>query len=334
MRSTLRNALLASAMLSLFAAPAMAPAAMAKDTISFAYLLDPAYDAVVWPITHGKVTSDTIDVQVKSLDIPALLQATGAKTYDVIMTAAIGVPSAKSHGLDLAIMATALRNVAHGGKGAAIYVKADSPFKSVTDLKGKTMATQSLPSTGTTLMRIGLWKTYGMNVSYDGGDMRWVEVPATAMPGALLTGRIDAATLTHSEAYNASKSSDFRNIASLDDAINQAIGEPAVVAILAGYPEKLAAKPDDYKEFARVVKASADYTRAHIDEVSAAMSAETKMDPAFFSDWLHEYTQVPMVVSDDDVKAIDKLWELSKELGIIKDYPPAASMVWKDALKQ
>src|ERR1700722_4352305 len=117
MRSTLRNALLASAMLSLFAAPAMAPAAMAKDTISFAYLLDPAYDAVVWPITHGKVTSDTIDVQVKSLDIPALLQATGAKTYDVIMTAAIGVPAAKSHGLDLAIMAPGLRSVGHGGKG-------------------------------------------------------------------------------------------------------------------------------------------------------------------------------------------------------------------------
>ena len=325
----LGRALLASGILSLLALPAMA-----KDTISFAYLLDPAYDAVVWPLTHGKVTSDTVDVQVKSLDIPALLQATGAKTYDVIMTAAIGVPAAKSHGLDLSIMATALRNVAHGGKGAAIYVKADSPFKSVLDLKGKTIATQSLPSTGTTLMRIGLWKTFGMNVSYDGGDMRWVEVPATAMPGALLTGRIDAASLTHSESYNASKSADFRNIASLDDAINQAIGEPAVVAILAGYPEKLAAKPAAYKEFARMVKASADYTRAHVDEVSKAMSSETKMDPAFFSDWLTEYTQVPMVVSDDDVKAIDKLWELSKELGIIKEYPPAASMVWKDALKQ
>src|SRR5215467_6304455 len=171
MRKEIRRVVLTSAFAALFAAPAAA-----KDTISFAYLLDPAYDAVVWPLTHGKVTSDTIDVQVKSLDIPALLQATGARTYDVVMTAAIGVPQAKSRGLELAIMATALRNRAEGGKGGGIYVKADSPYKTMTDLKGKTLATQSMPSTGTTLMRIGLWKTYGMNVSFDGGDLHWVEV--------------------------------------------------------------------------------------------------------------------------------------------------------------
>jgi NitT/TauT family transport system substrate-binding protein len=329
MKKQLRTALLASAFAALLAAPAAA-----KDTISFAYLLDPAYDAVVWPLTQGKITSETVDVNVKSLDIPALLQATGAKTYDVIMTAAIGVPQAKSRGLELSIMATALRNHAHGGKGGAIYVKADSPYKTMQDLKGKTLATQSMPSTGTTLMRIGLWKTYGMNVSFDGGDLRWVEVPATAMPGALLTGRIDAASLTHSEAYNAQHSKEFRIVASLDDAINKAIGEPAVVAILAGYPEKLAAKPAAYKEFARMVKASADYTRAHVDEVAGALSKETKMDPSFFSDWLNEYTEVPMVVSDNDVKAIQRLWELSKELNIIKEYPSAESMVWKDAIRQ
>jgi NitT/TauT family transport system substrate-binding protein len=329
MKKQLRTALLASAFAALLAAPATA-----KDTISFAYLLDPAYDAVVWPLTHGKVTSETVDVHVKSLDIPALLQATGAKTYDVIMTAAIGVPQAKSRGLELSIMATALRNHAQGGKGGAIYVKADSPYKTMQDLKGKTLATQSMPSTGTTLMRIGLWKTYGMNVSFDGGDLRWVEVPATAMPGALLTGRIDAASLTHSEAYNASRSKEFRIVASLDDAINKAIGEPAVVAILAGYPEKLAAKPAAYKEFARMVKASADYTRAHVDEVAGALSKETKMDPSFFSDWLNEYTEVPMAVSDNDVKAIQRLWELSKELNIIKEYPSAESMIWKDAIRQ
>jgi NitT/TauT family transport system substrate-binding protein len=329
MKKQLRTALLASA----FAALLVTPAA-AKDTISFAYLLDPAYDAVVWPLTHGKVTSETVDVHVKSLDIPALLQATGAKTYDVIMTAAIGVPQAKSRGLELSIMATALRNHAQGGKGGAIYVKADSPYKTMQDLRGKTLATQSMPSTGTTLMRIGLWKTYGMNVSFDGGDLRWVEVPATAMPGALLTGRIDAASLTHSEAYNASRSKEFRIVASLDDAINKAIGEPAVVAILAGYPEKLAAKPAAYKEFARMVKASADYTRAHVDEVAGALSKETKMDPSFFSDWLNEYTEVPMAVSDNDVKAIQRLWELSKELNIIKEYPSAESMIWKDAIRQ
>ncbi len=72
-----------------------------------------------------------------------------------------------------------------------------------------------------------------------------------------------------------------------------------------------------------MVKASADYTRGHVDEVAGALGKDTKMEPAFFSDWLNEYTQVPMVVSADDVKAIQRLWELSKELGIIKEYPSA-----------
>jgi hypothetical protein len=34
------------------------------------------------------------------------------------------------------------------------------------------------------------------------------------------------------------------------------------------------------------------------------------------------------------VKAIQRLWELSKELGIIKEYPPAESMIWKDAIRE
>ena len=73
------------------------------------------------------------------------------------MSAAIGVPIAKSRGLDLVIMASALRNIVHG-KSSGIFVKADSPYHTMLDLKGKTIGNYSLPSTGTTLMRIGLWK--------------------------------------------------------------------------------------------------------------------------------------------------------------------------------
>ncbi len=305
----------------------------AKETITFAYLLDPSYDAIVWPLKTGKVKSDLIDVEMKSLDIPALLQITGSKSFDVVMSAAIGVPIAKSRGLDLVIMAAALRNIDHG-KSSGIFVKTDSPYHAMLDLKGKTIGNYSLPSTGTTLMRIGLWKKYGMNVSYDNGDMKWVEIPASALPGALLTGRIDAATLSHSEAYLAERNKDFRVLAQLNDAIDDAVGAPAVSAVLVGYPEKLAARPAAFKEFARVIKASSDYTRAHVDEVAASVSAETKMPPAFFKSWLTEYFEAPMVLSDGDLRAISNLWRLSKELGVIKSYPNISDVVWKDALRQ
>jgi NitT/TauT family transport system substrate-binding protein len=320
------------ALLALFAALLCGLPAEAKEKITFAYLLDPSYDAIVWPLKTGKVTSDLIDVEMKSLDIPALLQITGAKSFDVVMTAAIGVPVAKSRGLDLVIMAAALRNIVHG-KSSGIFVKADSPFHEVTDLKGKTMGNYSLPSTGTTLMRIGLWKKYGINVAYEGGDMKWVEIPASALPGALLTNRIDAATLAHSEAYLADRSKDFRLLAQLNDAIDDAVGAPGVSAVLASYPDKLAARPAEFKEFARVIKASSDYTRAHVAEVAAAVGAESKMPPAFFDTWLNEYFEAPMVLSDGDMTAISNLWRLSKELGVIKSYPELKDVVWQDALR-
>jgi NitT/TauT family transport system substrate-binding protein len=320
---------LAAGLLALLAVPASA-----KEKITFAYLLDPAYDAVMWPLKSGKIASDTVEVETKALDIPALLQVTGAKSYDVVMTAAIGVPAAKARGLDLTIMAAALRNHPDGRKGGDIYVKADSPFRTIEDLKGKTIGNYSLPSTGTTLMRLALWKQHGVNVSYDGGDMKWVEMPASALPGALITSRIDAATLTHSQAYLAGNSQDFRLLIGLNADVNKTVGGPAVSAVLVGYPEKLAARPEAYKEFARLARASSDYTRTHVPEVAAAMSAETKIDPAFFQTWLDDYFEAPMALTASDEQVIGKLWELSKELGIIKTYPEVSSVVWKDALRQ
>jgi NitT/TauT family transport system substrate-binding protein len=321
--------ILAVALLATLAAPASA-----KEKVTFAYLLDPAYDAVMWPLKTGKVTSDTVDVETKSLDIPALLQVTGAKSYDVVMTAAIGVPAAKARGLDLTIMAAALRNHPGGSKGSDVYVKADSPIKSIEDLKGKTIGNYSLPSTGTTLMRLALWKQHGMNVSYDGGDMKWVEMPASALPGALITGRVDAATLSHSQAYLAENSKDFRLLIRLNADVNKTVGGPAISAVIVGYPEKLAARPEAYKEFMRVVKASSDYTRTHVPEVSEAMSKETKIDAEFFQSWIKDYFEAPMVLTASDEQVIGKLWELSKELGVIKSYPEVSSVVWKDAQRQ
>lgn len=302
----------------------------AKDTITFAYLLDPAYEAVVWPIATGKVTG-SIDIDLKALDIPALLQATGAKTYDVIMTAAIGVPEAKAHGLDLTILATALRNKSFGGKGGDIFVRTDSPYHTLADLKGKTIGNYSLPSTGTTLLRIAL-ANKGFNVAFDGGDFHWVQIPAAALPGALATHRVDAATLSHSQAYLAEHDRTFRVLARLNAAVNEGVGGPAISAILASYPDKLKARPAAFKEFARMILASNDYVRSHKAEVAAAMSKKTKLDPAYFTTWLDDYFDTPMTISATDEKVIHNLWAAAKSLGIIASYPDVKAVVWKDAL--
>ena len=147
--------------------------ATAKEKISYAYLLDPSMEGVFHGIKSGVVKSDKISIEFHPLAIPALIQSTPAKRFDVIMNAVMAIPYAKAKGLDLVVLSTAMR-ASPTGEGSAIWVKKDSPYKTINDLKGKKMGNYALKSTGTTWIRIALFKKYGVNVSYKNGDFNWI----------------------------------------------------------------------------------------------------------------------------------------------------------------
>ena len=173
--------------LKLMAAPAVMTVALpgfalAKEKVTYAYLLDPAYDAVTWAMSNGKVTSDLIEVEARGLAIPQLIQATSAKQYDVIMTAVIAIPPAAARGLELKVLSTALQQ-SRAGEGAGVWVKSDSPIKNPKELKGKTLGSYALRSTGYTQVRFALIKKYGLNAALEGGDLKQVEIQAPNLPG-------------------------------------------------------------------------------------------------------------------------------------------------------
>jgi NitT/TauT family transport system substrate-binding protein len=323
--------------LKLLAAPALMTVArpvraQAKEKITYAYLLDPAYDAVTWAMMNGKVGSDRITVDARGLAIPQLIQATSAKQYDVIMTAVIGIPPAVSHGLQLRILSTALQQAA-AGEGAGIWVKSDSPIKTPQELKGKTLGSYGLRSTGYTQVRVALAKKYGLNVALEGGDLRQVEIQAPNLPGALAAGQIDAATLIHSQAYRAMKSGEFRPIAETGRDNIELFHMRFVSALNIAYPERLAQRPEAYEEFDRMFRDSVRYALAHPDEVFTAVGKQNNLEPAFFKWWFANSSDVPGTFEESHAQAIMKLYELSKELGIIPDYPDIRSLVWEHALR-
>lgn len=307
--------------------------AFAQEKITVAHLLDPSHDAAFYAINNGKVSDPTIEVEAKGLAIPALIQATVSKQYDVIQTAVMAIPRARSKGLELQVLATGLRshNKPNGGD---IWVKADSPIQSAADLKGKKIGVYALNSTGITLIRVALWKKYGLNVSYQGGDMEWVEVPAPSIPAALASGTIDAGTLIHSQAYKAQQSGEFRSVvaAAVDNV--GVFGVPTVAAVYVGYPEKLEARPDAFKAFGQLLKASVQYALDNPDEVFNAVGKEKDIDPTFFAHWFENYSQIPAAVSDADITAMQKVWEFSKEMGILKEFPNAGDVIWEHALRE
>jgi NitT/TauT family transport system substrate-binding protein len=314
-------------------APAFAPAvAQAQNTVTFGYLADPSYEAALWALRNGKVPSK-VKVEATPLHIPALIQATAARTYDVIMTAAVAVPRARERGLDLKIIGTGLRYHA-SGEGAGIWVKKGSPIKKAEDLKGKKLGVYSLGSAGITLIRIALADVHGLNVAVRGGDLQFIETPGPALPAALASGSIDAATLIHSQAYKAMQTGDFVAITQTAGDLTKKFGVRMVSAVYAGYGDKLDAHPDDYKEFLKAVHASVQYALAHPDEVFPAVAASTKTDVGFFKTWYSKFSEIPVLLSDDDMKAIGVLWKRSIEMGILKQAPPVAETVWAPALNK
>ena len=158
--------------------------ATAKEKVTYGYLIDPALDGVLYAINQGIVKSDKIEIDGKALAIPALIQSTPTKRFDVLMNAVMAIPLAAKRGLELIVLSSALR-AGKGGLGAGIWVKKDSPYKTMADLKGKTVGNYALRATGTTWIRLALLKKYKLNVSYKGGDMNWVQIPAPALLTAL-----------------------------------------------------------------------------------------------------------------------------------------------------
>ena len=307
--------------------------AQAKDKVSYAYLIDPALEGVLYGIKSAKVTSDKIDIVATPLPIPALIQSTTTKQYDVVMNAVLSIPRALEQGLKMEVLSTALRSVASPVSGG-MWVKSTGPFKTLADLKGKTVGDTALQSTGTTWNRIALWKAHWVNIAYDNGDYKWVQMPATELLGALQTGHIEAANLIHLQVFQALKSGTYRSLLPTADDIEHLFHVAQVSAVNVAYPERLDAHPDDYKEFDRMIKASVDYANTHSAEVGKAIGEQFHISPEFFGWWLKNYSIFPGVVSNGDLKSMEVVWENAKALGMMGNYPKAESVVWKYAIRQ
>ena len=323
--------------LKLMAAPALMTLtrpglAQAKEKVTYAYLLDPAYDAVTWAMTNGKVTSDLITVEARGLAIPQLIQATSAKQFDVIMTAVIALPPAAARGLELRIMSTALQQAA-AGEGAGVWVKKDSAIQRPQELKGKALGSYGLRSTGYTQVRLALIHKYGLNAALEGGDLKQLEIQAPNLPAALAAGQIDAATLIHSQAFRALKSGEFRPIAETGRDNIELYGMRFISALNVAYPERLAQRPDAFREFNRMFRDSVRYALAHRDEVFGAVGAQNNLPPEFFTWWFEKSSDVPATFEESHALTIMKLYELSREIGMIQNFPDVRTLVWENALR-
>ncbi|MRX50431.1 PhnD/SsuA/transferrin family substrate-binding protein [Paracoccus sp. S-4012] len=301
-------------------------------TITFSHLANPSHEAALYAIEQGIVTSDKIKVEVTALDIAALQQAIAARTFDVVEGAAMAVPRANARGLDLQIIGIAQR--AHEeGLGSTIWVKPDSPIQTAEDLKGKRVGGYTLSSAGMTLVRIALNQAHGLDVSPEGGDLQFVELPESALAAALAAGNVDASVLIHAQAYEAMKSGEFRPVVQLGKDMTEKFGLRTITSVLVAYGDKLTEDPESYQEFLRMFRESVDYALANQEEVFTAVGEQEDIDPEFFTTWFTKFTSIPVYISQNDLDAIDMLWTEATKLGVL-DVPhtTAIEATWDGAV--
>jgi ABC-type nitrate/sulfonate/bicarbonate transport system substrate-binding protein len=301
--------------------------------LTVATYLEPAHLSAFWPLINGKIKSDTLNVEVKNIQIGTAGQIMATKQYDVFEVGALNIEDAAAQGLIVQMVGTALRyKMAPAGFG--IWVKSDSPYKDIADLKGKTIGNYALRSTVFAIQRMALKDKYHVNVALDGGDFNFVQLPSPNLPGALATGRIEAATFSHLQSYQARTGKDFRFLINSGEDLKEVYGIPMVTSIFVAYPERLAEKPEAYQELLRMLRASAEYTLSHQDEVFGAVSESTKVAKEFFFDWWSNYGSFPISISTGDVKAIQLVYDRAREFGISKNAPDLDRTIWDKALHE
>jgi NitT/TauT family transport system substrate-binding protein len=307
-------------------------AADAKERISVALNVDPAFMAMTYAITHGKVSSELVDIDLHLIDINSLTQAASTKRFDILQLTALTMPKAIAEGVPMKTIGISVTDPPFHGRD--IWVKKDSPLRKPEDLKGKTLGIYSLASSAVTLVRIALSKQYGFNVAATGGDIVYRHLRPAAMPVALATGQVDASILPNIECYRALKSGHFRSLVNIDPINYRLFGAAPSSTLFIGYTDRLNAKREAYRAALQLLIDSRDYAQAHPDEVFNKIAAEQKVDPEYLKVWEKEYQGFPVSMTDRDIENLDKLWKWSKELGVISSAPPAASTIWDGTLRK
>lgn len=323
--SRILAALLAAALL-LAACGGTAPGAGAgKTTVTLAVLDDAAREAVLWALRNGRVTSDTIEVEIDLLPYAAIIEAFGSQSYDVVEASPVAVPRALQGGLELLVYSPGLVNRA----GTSLYVGAGSDLNDPRDLGGHTIGVFSLGGTFVLETRYVLQKGYGLNAAMTGGDVTFQELPPQNVLEMLKDGSLAAGVLVQQAGYMVRDSDDYRLLVDVTGEFQRLTGQSSMNSILVTYPATAGEKGEALRELGRVLQESAQYAREHRDEVLAAVAEARGEDVGYLEYFLEAYDLVfgdPVAGYAD---AITVTWEAAHEIGDTDAVPAIDELIFR-----
>ncbi len=215
--------------------------------------------------------------------------------------------------LDIKLIADVFQDGVPGKFSITYAVRADSPVRTVGDLKGKTLATNAIGGAVDVAARVMLRKN-GLD---DKRDVTIVEVRFPAMEATLREGKVEAATLTQPFYHAAMARGGIRPLFSMRDAmgVSQMIFWTARSDFIAQHREALVDFLED------TIRALRWYTDPkNRDEAVAIVARVTKQKPEDLRPWLltdQDFYRNPDATPN--LEALQRNVDVLRELGLIKD---------------
>lgn len=211
-----------------------------------------------------------LDVQltISAVGGSALLAAVIAKQLDICVGSTAPLILARARGVKVRYFSPGSIYVGPT-PNSALMVAIDSPIKTVADIKGKTIAVAAVHDL--TQYCVQAWIKAGGG---DPNDVKYVEIPYSAMVPAMQQGRVDA--ICQSEPFVTEAKSAARVLASLDDQIGKRY-------YLSGWlttDEWPAQNVEVGKRFVNAMQKTARWANTHRAESAAILVKHSKIDPA------------------------------------------------------
>jgi NitT/TauT family transport system substrate-binding protein len=240
------------------------------ETLRLASAPDDDVTPALYAEQAGLFRREGLDVRIQASNSGAAVAAAVAGgSMDIGKSSVMALISAHRRGLPFVIIAPAAIYTSDDPVVSMLVAK-DSSIQSPRDLNGKTIAVPALGD----LYAIA----NDAFVDRNGGDsktIRYLEMPTSASPQAIIEKRVDAATMTTPLLVSALDSGKLRVLGHPFDAISKRFIQAAWFTTR----DFLQKNRDVVDRFQAVMRAASDYANTHHAQTAPALAAFTKLDP-------------------------------------------------------
>ncbi len=257
------------------------------------------YEVAFTPITSGA----------------AISAAVAGGSVDVGFSNVVSLAIAHERGLPFTLLAPATLHIPSQVTAGILTVTKASPIRSAKDLNGKTIAINGLNNISDASVRAWVDKNGG-----DSKTLKFTEVPFPQMANAVLSGRVDAASIDGShEQLLVKPDSDLRRLANVFDAVSPHF-TPSVWFSSTGWVNAHQAAA---KAFIAVIAQAAVWGNANHAASAEILAKYLKKTPQE----IQAVTRAPYATTKVTPDLIQPSIDLAAKYGLIKAAFPAAEMI-------